>query len=310
MIDTTAININFPAAGQNNSSQGFRDNFAAIKTGLDITSQYLGIVDVLSKTVLIKDEKNGSSLLNNDMDYHFISRPTLKAPGGEYINNGISGEVLTVDYYRGNLQRFSISTDVRISFINFPTDTIFGTVKIWITNNVDAHNLFLPDNVRLSQDSPYYSTKIVPMTTTGDYLFEFIKIDSDNAIWMIDQSKTPIPIASYDKAGMVRIDGVSLEVDSTGLLTVRSGSPSDIRLKNNIATLQDPLGIIRKLRGVTFNWIDGNLPSLGVIAQELESVLPELVSTDTNGMKQVDYSKLAAVFIESIKQLDLRTGTS
>jgi hypothetical protein len=78
-------------------------------------------------------------------------------------------------------------------------------------------------------------------------------------------------------------------------------SLSDITLKENIKTVENSLEIIDKLRGVEFNWIESGNTSYGVIAQELEEVLPELVNSDK--IKSVNYNGLIGILIESVKEL-------
>ena len=87
---------------------------------------------------------------------------------------------------------------------------------------------------------------------------------------------------------------------------------SDARLKTNIQTFPDALQVVNQLRGVTFNWKKDGIPSAGVIAQEVEKVLPSAVTTDSKtGMKSVEYSQLMAPMIEAIKeqqnQIDAQT---
>ena len=77
---------------------------------------------------------------------------------------------------------------------------------------------------------------------------------------------------------------------------------SDQSLKTNIVTIEDALEKIKLIRGVEFNWSKSpHAPSMGVIAQEVESVFPELVA-DTNP-KQVNYNGLIGVLIEAVKEL-------
>ena len=77
---------------------------------------------------------------------------------------------------------------------------------------------------------------------------------------------------------------------------------SDQSLKTNIVTIEDALEKIELIRGVEFNWSKSpHAPSMGVIAQEVESVFPELVA-DTNP-KQVNYNGLIGVLIEAVKEL-------
>jgi len=86
-------------------------------------------------------------------------------------------------------------------------------------------------------------------------------------------------------------------------------STSDIRLKENIKPIENALDKISKISGNTYDWkaelkdvhgYEGN--DVGVIAQEVEAVLPQLVQDRDNGYKAVKYDKLVALLIEGIKE--------
>jgi len=85
-------------------------------------------------------------------------------------------------------------------------------------------------------------------------------------------------------------------------------SSSDKRWKTNINTIESPLEKLQKLSGVEFDWIEdwevhGNVGNdVGVIAQEVELVLPQAVQTRDSGMKAVRYEKLIPLLIETIKE--------
>ena len=85
---------------------------------------------------------------------------------------------------------------------------------------------------------------------------------------------------------------------------------SDERLKDNIQPIESPLEKIFQINGVSFDW--NNKQDLysgrdvGVIAQEIESVLPEIVQTRESGMKAVRYEKIVALLIEAIKEQQLQ----
>ena len=81
---------------------------------------------------------------------------------------------------------------------------------------------------------------------------------------------------------------------------------SDERLKTNILSIKG-LDIITKLNGVTFDWKKSGEKSAGVIAQDVEKILPEAVSTDKiSGLKSVNAGVLIAPTIEAIKELDVK----
>ena len=99
-----------------------------------------------------------------------------------------------------------------------------------------------------------------------------------------------------------------VEFDSSGNIVADGNITafSDERLKDNIQTLEQGLDKIEQLRGVTYTK-DGE-KNIGVIAQEVEKILPEIVVTgDTEQkLKSVDYSRITAVLIEAVKDLSAR----
>ena len=78
---------------------------------------------------------------------------------------------------------------------------------------------------------------------------------------------------------------------------------SDINLKQNIQNIPNALQKIQQLNGVYFQWKESSKDGVGVIAQDIEKVFPELVATDPNtGLKSVSYGNLVAPLIEAIKE--------
>ena len=91
---------------------------------------------------------------------------------------------------------------------------------------------------------------------------------------------------------------------------------SDARLKENIINISNPLSKVKSLNGVEFDWTDKYLEEhggedgyflrkhdIGIIAQELEKVLPEIVADRPDGYKAVKYDRIVALLIEAIKEL-------
>lgn len=86
---------------------------------------------------------------------------------------------------------------------------------------------------------------------------------------------------------------------------------SDSRLKTNVEPIEEALDKVEAINGVTYNWKTEEYPQFdleegkqyGLIAQELEQVIPELVETDNEGWKSIEYSHLVPVLIEAIKEL-------
>ena len=121
-----------------------------------------------------------------------------------------------------------------------------------------------------------------------------------------------------------------VQFDSFGVGTAASGTTGEIRatndvtafyssdrkLKENVKNIENPIEKIQKINGVTFDWTDEYIKKhggednyfvrkkdVGVIAQEIEEVLPEVVATRKDGTKAVKYDRICALLIESIKEL-------
>jgi hypothetical protein len=79
---------------------------------------------------------------------------------------------------------------------------------------------------------------------------------------------------------------------------------SDLRLKENIVEIGDCISKVKAMRGVYYNRTDFNteVTKVGVVAQEVEKVLPELVLHNEEGQKSVAYAELSAVLINAIKE--------
>lgn len=105
-----------------------------------------------------------------------------------------------------------------------------------------------------------------------------------------------------DNAGNLNIDG---KFNSQGIQET-----SDARFKKNINSISNALTTVMNLEGVTYNWRTEEFPErsfgeqleYGVIAQQIEKFVPELVSTDKNGYKSVQYSHMVPLLLEAIKE--------
>jgi hypothetical protein len=124
------------------------------------------------------------------------------------------------------------------------------------------------------------------------------------------------PQERLDINGNVRIRAfnpsatVSLYVNSSGVLTTTS---SDVRLKENITTIENALDKVTSLRGVNFSWKEDTNSNmvLGFIAQEVEEVEPKLVFTNENNedkIKGVHYEMFSPLLVEAVKELEQKTS--
>jgi hypothetical protein len=80
---------------------------------------------------------------------------------------------------------------------------------------------------------------------------------------------------------------------------------SDAKLKKNVETIPNALALVEKMRGVFYDRVDTGEAGVGVIAQELQAVLPQLVK-DNDGTLSVAYGNLVGVLIEAVKELSAK----
>ena len=111
----------------------------------------------------------------------------------------------------------------------------------------------------------------------------------ENTSWNVGIGTTT-PTYKLHVNGRIKSDGIN--------------ETSDARLKKNVQTIGDALNKVMAMRGVQYEWKDKQMESgvhIGLIAQEVEKILPEVVDTDDEGYKSVQYSVMVALLIEAIK---------
>ncbi len=183
------------------------------------------------------------------------------------------------------------------------------------------------DDITMSSDG----TNGIIQTGNGSFTVDCaddIVLDADGGTIVFKDGGTEIGFLSLDNSGFfdifssvsdndLRIRGndggstinaLTFDMSDAGAATFNNNVTafSDERLKDNIETLEDGLDKVEQLRGVTYTR-DGR-ENIGVIAQEIEKILPEIVKTadDEMGTKSVDYSRITAVLIEAVKDLSAR----
>ena len=253
--------------------------------------------------------------------------------GNTVFNTNSSGIVVTgiasatgfAGTYRGSLAVFSGNTTEHIVRITQtgtgnalvvedsanPDTTPFvitGIGSVGIGTNAPINTLDVHGTIRAArQDSVADGGEIVLARASDNANAWALDVHSDRfRITDIVQASSRFIISPGGNVGIGSDATSKLHVFGdatvTGVITCTDiNSTSDINLKENITTVDNALSIVNDLRGVRFEWKKDHKPSYGVIAQELEQVLPELV-TDTDP-KTVNYNGIIGVLIEAVKEL-------
>ena len=105
-----------------------------------------------------------------------------------------------------------------------------------------------------------------------------------------------------------KVSIINSDLNVSGVVTATDfDATSDIRLKTNIKPIDDPIAKVIQIEGVSFNWKKDNQPALGVIADQVEKILPELVHGDDP--KTVNYNGLIGLLIEVVKDQQKQINT-
>jgi hypothetical protein len=224
-----------------------------------------------------------------------------------YSNNGNSN-VIIGNLAGSNSQEYSPNS-------NYSTSVMIGEGAGY--SNVDGTgNVFLGYRAGYSESG---SDKLYIENTTANSTNALIYGEFDNDKLRFN-ANVGVGYPAYSLYGMVVLGGTSnslrvyeasgqtysIYTDGTVHAT-NYASKSDLRQKQNINTYNNALNKILKLRGVSFNWKStknntDNKKHIGLIAQEVEKIIPELITEDEKGNKAITYSGMVPVMIEAMKE--------
>ena len=191
-INPYNIDGTFPVAGQDNSSQGFRDNFTNTKNNFLFAQNEIN--DLQSK-VLVTSALTGQSV-NNDMAGTQLRRPQLAAWTQTIYDNGNISSSVLLDFNVANFQKITTSGSLTIGFSNWPSTTGtgavgYGIMRVWINVQSATHTVTLPSSVDKYDGLAGFNpvTKTVTFDQAGNYVFEFSSIDGGNTFFVFDSTR-------------------------------------------------------------------------------------------------------------------------
>ena len=239
---------------------------------------------IVSATTFYGDGQNLSNLINQRIEGLQIFDE------GVAVGAGYTFAALDVVGNNVSISAVGLGTTARITVSDTPT---FDTVTV--TNNITANGNIVGDN----------STNISGINQVTATTFSGALSGAATQVTVADESSdtTCFPLfVTAATGGLAPKSGTNLTFNSAdGTLTATDfNTTSDENLKDNIRTIEDPLAKVVEIRGVNFDWKETQKPSVGVIAQEVEKVFPELVA---NGEKKtVNYNGLIGLLIEVVKE--------
>ena len=278
----------------------------------------------------------GSPLTNNEVDANFTNLNTAIADlenvvGPSNINESISD--IVGGMVSGNTESgISVTYDDADNTLDFDvadfsitltgdvtgsgTVTNLGNVSFAATVADNSHN---HTSGNISDFAEAVADTIGAMVTSNTETGISVTYqDADNTLDFA-LSADPTITLSGDVSGsgnMTNLGNVNIAVDVssiTGNLGVSGtvtaadfNTTSDISLKQNINVIDSALSKISQLNGYTFNWKNNDKEAVGIMAQEVEKVLPQIVATGEDGYKKVSYDSLIPLLIEAVKELSAK----
>lgn len=228
---TSQINPNnidgaYPVAGQDNNSQGFRDNFTNIKVNFQYAANEINDLD--TKAVL-KSALTGTTLDNN-MNDQLIYAAQIRDFSATRVQVTNTSGPITIDYSAGHYQTISTTGNISLSFTNFPPSQVgYGVVRLAITVNSTAYTVTLPSSVTegtFNLQGFNQTTRAISFSQTGVFTYDFTSTNGGTAITVSCPSRNQDPIFLPSGQDLNDGDAVSLATTVSYFTTTGPGDES------------------------------------------------------------------------------------
>ncbi len=228
-INPNNIDGSYPVAGQDNNSQGFRDNFTNIKVNFqqaaaEITDlQTQGIFKAALTGTTLDNNMNGASLIDALIQDFAATKVTVAETSG----------AISINYASGHYQSITTSGSISLSFINFPTSGTYGYIKLQLNISNSAHTVTLPAAVTLGVSGIQGISPVPPLAgpytitfTAGTYELAFGTYNSGSTITIFDLNR-----------GLTNFSGADITLDdvtATGNIIAGFGGTKFISATGNV----------------------------------------------------------------------------
>lgn len=224
-----------------------------------------------------------------------------------HVNNINASGIITADMFNGNIENIGGNGNIDINYINAG----IITAQFYYGDGSNLTNILT--GVGLATETEYIGSGATALEFRGTAITS-VQLNEISGIGTItiDGGRDMDSVGAanqvlYKNADNLVTGSVNLTFDGTNLVcggTVTANS--DESLKTNVTHIENALGKVVDLRGVEFDYKENGNHSIGLIAQEVEKVLPDLVHESEDGIKSVAYQNIVAVLIEAVKEQQIQ----
>ena len=235
-INPNNIDGSYPVAGQDNDSQGFRDNFTNTKTNFQYAREE--ITDLQSKVVLKAALSGGT--LNNDMGGSILANAQLQDMSETRVALGTVSGSQTLNYAAGPYYTVTTGGSISLLFTNFPIAGTVGRMRLQITVSSTAHTLTLPAAVTVGTSNVQglnTVTNVLTFNQVGTYEFEFETSTGGTTISVFDLNRNRDPIYLPSKEDLAAAAAANLGVttsyfstDTAETATLAAGAEGQVKV--------------------------------------------------------------------------------
>ena len=187
-INPNNIDGAYPVAGQDNNSQGFRDNFTNTQTNFQYAADE--ITDLQNKAVL-KAALTGTTL-NNNMNGVVLSNAQLQQITETVLPLGTVNGTVTLNFAAGSYQTLTTNGSISIGFSNLPAAGVLGTISLQATVASTSHTITFPTAVSVNTvgiQGLNTSTNVLTFAAVGTYTFTFSTSNGGSTINIVEVNK-------------------------------------------------------------------------------------------------------------------------
>jgi len=224
-INPNDIDGAYPVAGQDNNSQGFRDNFTNTKTNFTYAANE--ITDLQNNGVFTN--------VDNNMNNYDIYAVNLNDVSTNRIAIATTTGAIAVNYASGQYQTIGTTTgSISLSFTNFPASGYYGSVCLRITVGNAAHTVTLPSAVSVNAVGIQgYASNVITFAAAGVYEFNFGSSDGGSTITITENNKQIQPLnnssESLASAGAASLAVTTSYFTTSGTATLAAGTGGQIK---------------------------------------------------------------------------------